>query len=100
MSKLSKYTGFAEQPAPDPDVSPDRCASHGVDVVLSGWKHGLNKVSLTKTFRAGGIGLNEASKLTGQILDGREVHVHLNQFATLALARSELTKIGVGEVRG
>jgi len=100
MSRVSKYTGFAEQPAPSPDVSPDHYASQGVDVILSGWKHGLNKVSLTKTFRAGGIGLNEASKLTGQILDGREVRVHLNQFATLALARTELTKIGVGEVRG
>jgi hypothetical protein len=59
----------------------------------------LNKVSLTKTFRAGGIRLNEASKLTGEILDGQEIHVHLKQFSTLASAQAELTKIGFREVR-
>jgi hypothetical protein len=100
MSRHSKYTGFAEQPAPTPDAAHDRCASHGVDVVLRGWREGLNKVSLTKTLRAGGIRLNEASKLTGQILNGAEIRVHLNQFPTLASAHAELTKIGVREVRG
>ena len=99
MSKVSKYTGFAEQPAPVPDVSPRPCASTGVDLVLKGWKPGLNKVLLTKTLRAGGIGLNEASKLTGRLLDGLEIRVHLNQFSTVTGAGVELAKIGVAEIR-
>jgi hypothetical protein len=61
---------------------------------------GLNKVQLTKTLRAGGIALSEASKITGQVLEGQEVRVHLNQFPTLNQARDALTKIGVAEVHG
>ncbi len=99
MSRPSKYTGFAEQPAPAPDASPDHCVSQGVEVVLKGWKPGLKKVSLTKTFRAGGIGLAAALKLTNQILDGAEVRVHLNQFATFDTASAEFTKIGIREIR-
>ena len=72
----------------------------GVDVVLKGWTTGLNKVRLTKMLRDGGVGLSEASTLTGKVLDGVEVRVHLNQFATLGAARAELRKIGVAEVSG
>jgi hypothetical protein len=80
MSKLSKFTDSVGQPGQSLDGSQAPCASGGVDVVLKGWKAGLNKVRLTKTLRAGGIGLSEASKLTGRILDGMEVRVHLRQF--------------------
>ncbi len=68
-------------------------------MILKGWKPGLNKVLLTKTLRAGGIGLSEASQLTGRLLDGLEIRVHLNQFSTLTLASTELAKIGVAEIR-
>ncbi len=100
MSRNSKYTGFAEQPAPRPDAFRDRCVSQGVDVVLKGWRTGLNKVGLTQIFRAGGVNLNQASRLTGEILDGHEVRVHLKQFATLAAAQAELDEIGVAEIHG
>jgi hypothetical protein len=71
----------------------------GVDVVLTGWKPGLNKVRLTRILQAGGIGLGEASTLTGQVLDRVPVRVHLSQFPTLAQARAALTEIGIAEVR-
>ncbi len=100
MSKLSKYADSAEQPEPIPAESRIPCDSGGVDVVLKGWVAGLNKVRLTRTFRAGGIGLGEASKLIGRILDGMEVRVRLGQFANLNAARAELMKIGVADVRG
>lgn len=100
VSKPSRYVVSAELRAQGPDASPDHCASSGVDVVLKGWKTGLNKVRLTKTLRAGGIGLSDASKLTGQILDGATVRVHLSQFRTVAIAQAELTKIGIVEVHG
>ncbi len=61
--------------------------SQGVDIVLKGWKTGLNKVALTKTLRAGGVGLGEASKITGRVLEGEEVRVHLTQCPTLNQAR-------------
>lgn len=72
---------------------------HGVDVRIQGWEPGLNKVQLTKTFRAGGIGLTAASQLTGDVLKGIEVRVHLNQFDSIVAARAELGRIGVQNVR-
>ncbi len=86
------------EPPKTPDAFHTPSDSPGVEVVLKGWRTGLNKVQLTKTFRAGGIGLNEASKLTGQILEGREVHVKLLQFPTLNHAKAALTKIGVADI--
>jgi hypothetical protein len=63
-------------------------------------ENGLNKVALTKTLCAGGIGLSEASKVTCRVLEGQEVRVHLTQFPTLSQARDALTEIGVAEVHG
>lgn len=100
MSRASKFTGFAERPEPVAATSRDRCDSRGVDVVIKGWRPDLRKVAVTKTFRAGGVPLSEASRLTGEILEGREVRVHLSQFDSIASARDALTSLGVGEVRG
>ncbi len=99
MSKPLKYADSAARPAPPPEGYPTPSNSLGVDVVLKGWKTGLNKVQLTKTLHAGGIGLSEASKLTGMVLDGQEVRVHLNQFPTFNRAYAALSEMGVAEVR-
>jgi len=55
-------------------------------------------VQLTGTLAAGGLGLQRASKLTGELLEGREVHVRLSQFESVAAARTAFTAIGVEEV--
>lgn len=98
MSKSSKSKGFAEPRAPYRAASRLRSSS-GVEVVLKGWKPGLNKVQLTKTFNAGGARLSDAVKLTGRVLDGDEVRVHFKQFTSVAAAQKALAKIGVAEVR-
>ncbi len=98
MSKPLLSEDFAAPPAPLPAAFPTPSDSQGVDIALKGWRMGLNKVQLTKTPRAGGIGLSEASKITGQVLEGQEVRVHLNQFPTLSRARAALMAIGVAEV--
>jgi hypothetical protein len=58
----------------------------------------LRKVELTKTFRDGGIGLNAASQLTGRVLQGEEVRVHLDQYPTVEAARAALRRLGVQNV--
>jgi len=70
----------------------------GVDVRIYGWRAGIRKVTLSQTFRAGGKTLTEAAELTGQIMKGEAVEVHLTQFDTLEHAREVLTEIGVKEV--
>ncbi|WP_200338547.1 hypothetical protein [Rhodovibrio sodomensis] len=70
----------------------------GVDVCIQGWVPGLNKVKLTKTLRDGGIGLNEASQLTCDVLKGREVRARLKQFDSPSAARAALEWIGVERV--
>jgi len=54
---------------------------------------------LTKTFRAGGVGLRDATRLTEQVLEGEEVCVRLGQFPDFECARVELARIGVRHVR-
>jgi hypothetical protein len=100
MSKPLKFIVSGERRAPIRDGSRDRGDLPGVDLVLKGWTVGLNKVQLTKALHAAGIALGEASKLTGQILDGRPVRVHVDQFPTVDAARLELTHIGIAELRG
>jgi hypothetical protein len=55
-------------------------------------------VRLTQTLRQGGVGLQRASKMTGEILDGREVRVRLEQFDSVAAAEAALTALGVESV--
>lgn len=100
MSQFSRYTGFVGRLAPTQAASRGQSDSRGVDVVIKGWRPGLRKVQLTKTFRAGGVRLSEASRLTGQVLEGHEVRVHLNQFESVAAARRALLGLGVAEVEG
>ncbi len=99
MSRSLKFTAFVERPAPTQAVDPGSSASPGVDLCLKGWRKGLNKVVLTKTFRAGGVGLQDATRLTGRVLEGEEVCVGLRQFPDIESARSELKRIGVRDVR-
>jgi len=54
---------------------------------------------LTKTFRAGGAGLQDATRLTKRVLEGEEVCVRLGQFRDIESARVELARIGVRHVR-
>jgi hypothetical protein len=56
-------------------------------------------VQLTQTLRAGGLSLSAAIRATDNLLNRREVHVHLAQFDSVAAARTALTGIGVAEVR-
>lgn len=98
MSMSSKYGDSAARQVPIQDACQARSDSGGVDVVLKGCRTGLNKVQLTKTFRAGGISLSEAAKLTGQVLDGIELRVHLDQFPTLGRAQAVLREIGIAEI--
>jgi hypothetical protein len=80
------------------DDGPDDCIFDGVDITLHGWRAGLNKVELTRTFREGGYGLREAKNLTDRLLDGETVTLHLDQFDTLAEAEAALHAIGVADV--
>lgn len=83
-----------------PATSRGQSDSRGVDVVIMGSRPGLWKVQLTKSFRAGGVRLSEASRLMGQVFEGREVRVHLNQFESVAAARRALIRLGAAEVEG
>lgn len=98
MSQTLRYTVSNEQPAQTRAERRDRSASVGIDVCLQGWRPGLNKVQLTKMFRDGGVGLSAASKLTGDILTGKEVCVRLTQFADIEAARAALKKLGVERI--
>lgn len=99
MSLISKSTASGVRPAPTPAEAPASSVSPGVDVRIQGWREGLNKVPLTKTFRAGGVNLSAAVRPTGQVLDGEEVHVRLCQFADFQSARTKLDSIGVRHIR-
>lgn len=99
MSRMSRYTGSNGRPAPTPAADRASSVSRGVDVCLQGWLPGLRKVQLTKIFRDGGVGLDQAARLTGEVLAGREVRVHLGQFDSLPAARAALGRIGVRHVR-
>ncbi|MFC4352539.1 hypothetical protein ACFOW6_13390 [Fodinicurvata halophila] len=76
----------------------DAFASGGVDLCLGGWKQGLNKVEMTRTLRAGGLGLSQASQATGQLLEGADVRIHLSQFSSFEDARKTLCRVGVEQV--
>jgi hypothetical protein len=58
----------------------------------------MSKVRLSQVLRAGGIGLDAAVELSGAVLEGRSVRVHLGQFRTLEEAREALGQIGVAQV--
>ena len=99
MSKSSKSKGFAEPRAPYRGTSRRRSSS-GVEVVLQGWKVGLNKILLTKTFQTGGTKLSDAVKLTARVLEGEEVRARFKQFPDVAAAQQALQGLGVDQVRG
>ena len=73
-------------------------ASVGVDVRIQGWRAGIQKVTLSQTFKAGGTTLTEAADLTGRIMKGEAVEVHLSQFATVDEARRALSALGIQDV--
>jgi hypothetical protein len=98
MSRSSRSAATAAQPAQRREDGPESSASRGVEVAIKGWRPGLNKVRLTQALRDGGLGLQKASKLTGAVLDGQEIRVRLEQFETVAAARSALMAIGVETV--
>jgi hypothetical protein len=98
MSRMSRYMVSNGQRGQTLAVNRESSVSQGVDVCLQGWSPGLNKVQLTKAFREGGIGLNAASRLTGEVLKGHEVRAHFNQFDSPAAARAALERIGVERV--
>lgn len=75
-----------------------RRSSSGVAVRLRGWRPGLRKVDLTKTFRDGGTRLSEAADLTERFVDGETVEVQLGQFTSVESARRALTALGVESV--
>ena len=99
MSRNSRSMAFVGQPGQARAEHRQSSGSSGVDVCIQGWRPGLNKVQLTKTLRDAGITLSFASRLTGEILEGNEVRVHLSQFTTVEEARAALTGIGVESVR-
>lgn len=89
---------FLARPAPDPAAGGRRSASGGVEVIVRGWRPGLSKVRLTQTFREGGVGLSQATRLTGRVLEGQAVRVRLGQFRSLSAARRALAEIGIEEI--
>jgi hypothetical protein len=97
MSASSKPKGLRERRAPYRAGARSRSSS-GVELILRGWRPGLNKVRLTQAFREGGRPLNEAVDLTGRVLEGEEVRARFEQFTTIAAARKALTKIGIETV--
>ncbi|MFO7484364.1 hypothetical protein [Oceanibaculum nanhaiense] len=99
MSRALKYADSAAPQDGTRAGSPDRSASSGVSVTLEGWKPGLNKVRLTQLLRDGGNDLAVASRMTGDLLDGKSVTVRLQQFDNVPAARSVLSEIGVETVR-
>jgi hypothetical protein len=99
MSHAWKYTDSDVRLGQTQGERPASSASGGVEVRLQGWRTGLNKVQLTKTFREGGAGLAEASRMTGALLDGEVVRVRLAQFDSVESARSALERLGVETVR-
>jgi hypothetical protein len=98
MSRVSKYMVSNGRPGRTPAANRESFASRGVDVCIQGWAPGLKKVQLTKAFRDGGVGLHAASQLTGEVLKGREVRVHLDQFDSPSAARAALERIGIQHV--
>lgn len=99
MSRSFKLKASGARPEPDRGGNPNAFASGGVDLALQGWQPGLNKVQLTRTLREGGLGLSQASRMTGQLLEGAEIRVHLSQFSSVQAAREVLCSIGVQDVR-
>ncbi|MFD1381181.1 hypothetical protein [Fodinicurvata halophila] len=53
---------------------------------------------MTRTLRAGGLGLSQASQATGQLLEGADVRIHLSQFSSFEDARKTLCRVGVEQV--
>lgn len=98
MWMRSRFTADGARQARQRDGGPGGCPSDGVDVTLHGWREGLNKVELTKTFREGGYGLKEAKDLTDQLLEGETLTLHLEQFDSLAEAEVTFRDIGVEDV--
>jgi hypothetical protein len=99
MSTNWKSAVRSERREPHPGAAPDQCDFAGVDVIVEGWEVGLNKVALTKTFRAGGMRLGDASDATGAVMENKPVRAHLAQFETVEQAAAALKAIGVREVR-
>ena len=99
MLRVSRFMVSNGQQEPTPATNRESSVSRGVDVRIQGWVPGLNKVALTKAFRDGGVGLHAASQLTGEVLQGHEVHAHFSQFDSLSTARAALSRIGIQNVR-
>lgn len=99
MSRALKYVDSAAPQDGTRAGSPARSASGGVRVTLEGWKPGLNKVRLTQLLRDGGNDLATASRMTGDLLDGKSVTVRLRQFDSISAAQAALSDIGVETVR-
>ena len=92
MSRSWNFLGSGEPRAQTRVMSRDRSCSGGVYVTLKGWRPGLNKVRLTQSLRDGGVKLADAVRLTGEILEGREIRVHLDQFESVDAARAAFTQ--------
>jgi hypothetical protein len=71
----------------------------GAELVLKGWKKGLDKTLLTAFFRSAGFNLPAAIALTGDLLENKEVHVRLPKYFDVAAAEAALREIGVAEIR-
>jgi ribosomal protein L7/L12 len=70
-------------------------------VVLTGWHHGLKKVSLDKLLsKLGKLSLPEAKKAVDELLDGKQVVVEMASLTAAAHLLAEARSLGaIGEVR-
>ncbi len=64
-------------------------------VVITGWREGLRKISMTQSLQAhAGLGVAAAKVVTDRVLDGQTVAVTLLDAATAAALARELDALG------
>jgi hypothetical protein len=86
---LGEPQGRARAVLPGPSVS-------GVDLRIA-WdgRTALRKVRLTQLVRDGGVRLRDAARVTGRVVDGEVVEVHLPAYGSTADVAEALRAIGV-----
>ena len=68
-------------------------------VRITGWRHGLNKIGLTKTIRVRlGFGIAEAKIYTDRVLEGEEVVLEVHDAASAKVFAHELDALGANAV--
>jgi hypothetical protein len=92
-NSVSKALG--EPQGRDRAAFPGPCVS-GVDLRIA-WdgRTALRKVRLTQLVRDGGIRLRDAARVTGRVVDGEVVDLHLPAYGSTADVAEALRTIGV-----